>query len=917
MAFASNRDGDFEVYTLEYGTGNLVKVTDNGSTDVTPAWSFDDQHLVYVSDRDGDIELYQSNRDGSNPTRLTNNGLPDLYPTYSSDGQKIAWVRIVDDYHGMIFTMNADGTGERAITPPLLFIGDLDWEPDTNRLVFDFDFNGDGWLDLGIIQADGTGFQLLDSGGYLRDVLAGSWGEDGGVLCSIVTYIPSGGQLYVNSTRLSYRNVDGLPYDGGEFQSYSLPFNFYPDAAKLDRFAPVSQVHPLPEYSRVGGYPIEYSVTEVGTSGLWFTQLQKKVGSNGTWEALSPIDAILYSGGSPGEIEYYRSYAQDYAENKELMPIWPDAHTTPFVNRMDGKLSDSRGNGLAFADLTYTPSAINQPDIEGNGTYTTFFKEAGNHTLAVSADGYSSIFFPQLDLSVDATETIPMLPLENQITNGSFVYGSQDWERSGTLPVGQTFGGEAVSLGIPCSSTSGCFEELTQPITISFTSGTMAPILATGDGVFHAVYGASEYDPVTSQLQRVVRYTSVPVDGDWSQPLILYTTPIEIGQIFAGLGPDGRIHVLIEERATQVTYLIRATDGTWAQPEQLEWFDCEDIALAANGTLFVLYTRNGAYQIKERSIAGTWIDQPNYYYDDVAADLFTTPNGQVSIIYADGSVSSHQINQRIISSNNPADPTPLVTIPSVEDTIQMIVDAQNNQYLFIGPAGLFYKPAGGKDYQYLTIPKPDLYDLQVPVVIEGNGNLWVYASDYNTSMHIIRLSIKENKVYGEAYPIFGWITSGSLVLDNNHRLNLFSVTSGQLSYRGLKKASETANVVLSQTVQVPASIHAPTLAARFWVDYPGKTPGASFASIKLTSDSGTVELVNAHQRMPLSLAWLDMTPYIGQTVTIQAEVHQTAGEFPIQLVLEEVNLGPWLTPIVDQVFPEQITADLQGSTVTI
>jgi dipeptidyl aminopeptidase/acylaminoacyl peptidase len=47
VAFASDRDGDFEIYLANVGTGELQRVTDNAVDDRDPAWSPDGQWNSY------------------------------------------------------------------------------------------------------------------------------------------------------------------------------------------------------------------------------------------------------------------------------------------------------------------------------------------------------------------------------------------------------------------------------------------------------------------------------------------------------------------------------------------------------------------------------------------------------------------------------------------------------------------------------------------------------------------------------------------------------------------------------------------------------------------------------------------------------------------------------------------------------
>ena len=58
IAFASDRDGNFEIYTMDADGSNLARLTEDLGEDRNPAWSPDGTRLAFVSSRDGNAEIY-------------------------------------------------------------------------------------------------------------------------------------------------------------------------------------------------------------------------------------------------------------------------------------------------------------------------------------------------------------------------------------------------------------------------------------------------------------------------------------------------------------------------------------------------------------------------------------------------------------------------------------------------------------------------------------------------------------------------------------------------------------------------------------------------------------------------------------------------------------------------------------------
>src|SRR5258705_5605221 len=129
IAFASDRDGNMEIYVMDSDGGGQTRLTEDAGEDFSPSWSPDGSRLTFISTRDGNAEVYVMNVDGTGQTRLTNTTSGEVSPVYTQDGSQIAFISNRDG-NDEIYVMNADGSNQTNLTRNPADDSSLSFSPD-------------------------------------------------------------------------------------------------------------------------------------------------------------------------------------------------------------------------------------------------------------------------------------------------------------------------------------------------------------------------------------------------------------------------------------------------------------------------------------------------------------------------------------------------------------------------------------------------------------------------------------------------------------------------------------------------------------------------------------------------------------------------------------------------------------------
>lgn len=498
IVFVSKRDGNSEIYVMNVDGSGQTRLTLNDAADLWPTWSPDGTRLAFYSNRDGNYEIYTMNADGSNQTRLTSNATWDGYPTWSPDGSQLVFVSERNGT-GDLWIMNANGTNQHQLTVGLT-AAFPDWSPDGSRIIFNDDTNHDGWLEVAIVNADGTNLSHPIGSFALRDRAAPTWSPSGqDYIFSEIAWSYYQGNYYWTSAglyRITGDQIFGVTNSGAEW---------WPDWGTTDAWSPSSQVNALPALLSTPQFTVRWSGVDSGSAGIESYDVQYRDGPGGAWTDWLTASAQTSADftGQYGHTYYFRSRARDYFYNVESYPAGNgDTWTAVYQYAAAGQVLGNRDQPVTVASVTANPAALDAGISRHDGLFDLYFASGGTYTLTATRKAFGTLP-PMSNVAVPASSTLPTFylpPLDDQINDGHFESDTLSaWNLTGDLTPTITStahtGEHAVLLGgtIPSDTVSNgpYLSTIEQPITV--------PLTLT-DGTLSLLYQVTAADPLSDTL---------------------------------------------------------------------------------------------------------------------------------------------------------------------------------------------------------------------------------------------------------------------------------------------------------------------------------------------------------------------------------------------------------------------------------
>jgi TolB protein len=221
IAFYSDRNGNKEIWVMDYDGRNPRPLTAHESISMSPAWSPGGDALAYMSFVGGTPGIYVVElADGSKRPVITEGSL-NSSPTFSPDGQRIAFTRSLEG-NTEIFVVHRNGSGLRRLTHSPGIDTNPAWSPTGNQIAFTS--RRTGTPNIYVMPADGgTPTRATYEGDY-NDGAA--WSPDG---TRIAYASRRGGQFRIAVTDLATLETRVISRGPGSHESPA----FSPDGRRI------------------------------------------------------------------------------------------------------------------------------------------------------------------------------------------------------------------------------------------------------------------------------------------------------------------------------------------------------------------------------------------------------------------------------------------------------------------------------------------------------------------------------------------------------------------------------------------------------------------------------------------------------------------------------------------------------------
>jgi TolB protein len=195
IVFISNRDGNDELYMMDYDGFNQERLTYNQIQDYMPAWSADRQSIAYTAYEDGKAKLYLLYPYQAKRKLVWEEGTS-FGPNFSPDGRWLAFCSTEDESNSEIYIATGEGDRIKRLTFNKAIDTAPSWAPTSRELAFTSDRSGSP--QIYIMDREGSNVRRRSFGGTYHD--APAWAPTGDRI-AYVSRVEAVFDLYVLNLR--------------------------------------------------------------------------------------------------------------------------------------------------------------------------------------------------------------------------------------------------------------------------------------------------------------------------------------------------------------------------------------------------------------------------------------------------------------------------------------------------------------------------------------------------------------------------------------------------------------------------------------------------------------------------------------------------------------------------------------------
>jgi hypothetical protein len=949
ILFVSDRDGQRELYLMPTTGVNVNRLTftpDQQEQD--PAWSRDGKSIIYAADVNGRLQIFHRNLSGIQVTQLTNTtNVHNAMPTWSPNGDRIAWVRIEGDVR-QLWIMNADGSQAKAVTDPLLNLRNPAWSPSGTEIAMDYDADADSFNEGAVLNLESSVLQMVYDPSYLIpadeegevdrvvpwDITMGGWSPDGTTLVGINSYYQDG--IIGNGQLPLLGNIEIIRYGTHSYPSPapSPAVRFAPDLGPYDLWPPEVQLSGE-EWLRLPFIMLIADLTDRGV-GRGYVRLQRSL-DGGEW--IDYNETFFGFGRSPlrrkekilfwptvkaATIAFRAKGIDDWGHEEE----WPEAHEftmRTYDYQQLGKAVDNRGNPLAYTPLTLTSPPVAPVTTTSIGEYRAYYykrtPDPGTIDASIAAPSYFLDTTYVDDWRLEVREST-----ENLIANGSFEAELADWQVTGQLPIISQqsglptttvyHGSQAAVMGA-ADCLLACWQMLVSGQEFQDTYYQIRGPWVDDFGNLHLFYmQRSEsqlwhYFYPKGQLPATI--TSVVNNQT------VWRRYAAWGDSYAGVfNADGDLIVVWTELPDQVSSAgnlwsrVRRANGQWTAPVEIGPGLLASLTLDSSGTVHLLArhvepSTNESPDLRyyQRQLDESWTKEvevlPILPHDLGAEDprvvMAVDDEGDIHLV---GGADKELYY--LTSKDSFQGWVPIENSIALGQPITLLIDDQGDFHLFTKFYNVFHliRPRNGQwgPPQVVASHAGEFHWQEISMAMDANHGIYLGA--------VSSTSLTRRSTQRYFHPTLGWqqrVHGGFIPLrlaigKDGRAYGWYDPTYPEEYAPGLyagQMATQTQQVALHQKIDMPVGLHEPTLSWLYRVDTMA-TQGDSHFAVSLDNGITATVVFSATSRTPWNLAWVDMTPWAGQSVTVTLATYQVADEPLLRVAVDDVALASWTTP---------------------